>query len=63
MVVHFTEDHDEFAFDIFDAGERVVFLAGAEGRAVDVGGEVADSGKYARVEGAPVCEVAAETHT
>jgi hypothetical protein len=44
--------------NVFDALDAVVVLAGAERLRVDVGGEVADGGADAFVEGAAEGEVA-----
>ena len=54
--------HDELAGDVLDAVEAVVVLAVAESMRVDVGGEVADGGLDAFVEGGAEGEMAAETH-
>jgi len=54
--------HDELAGDVLDAVEAVVVLAVTESVRVDVGGEVADCGLDAFVEGGAEGEVAAETH-
>ena len=54
--------HDELAGDVLDAVEAVVVLAVAERVRVDVGGEVADCGLDAFVEGGAESEVPAETH-
>jgi hypothetical protein len=57
-----TTHHDELAGNVLDAVEAVVVLAMAESVRVDVGGEVADCGLDAFVEGRAESEVAAETH-
>lgn len=55
--------HDELAVDVLDAVQAVVFLALAQGVGVDVGGEVADGGADALVEGAAEGEVASKAHS
>ena len=57
-----TTHHDEFAGNILDTVEAVIILAMAESVRVDVGGEVADCGLDAFVEGSAESEVSAETH-
>ena len=57
-----TTYHDELAGDIFDTVEAIVVLAMTESVRVDVGGEVADGGLDAFVEGGAEGEMAAETH-
>lgn len=54
--------HDQLALDILDTLQAVVGLALAERAAVDVGGEEADGGAHALVEGAAESEMAAQAH-
>ena len=54
--------HDELAGNVLDTVEAVVILTVAESVRVDIGGEVADCGLDAFVEGGAESEVAAETH-
>lgn len=60
-VLHAVDERD-LTPDLPCTRETVVGETGAEGAAVQVGCEVRDGGGDARVEGAAVGEVAAETH-
>lgn len=59
VVIQLAEYQHEFPLDVFRARERVVGFVEAERVRVQVGGEVADCGGDAGVEGAAVGEVAA----
>lgn len=59
MRVHLSKDHHELAFNVTSALDRVVGLACAESRGMNIGGEVADGGGDAWVEGTAIGEVAA----
>lgn len=63
MVIHLAKNHDQLALDVFNALQRVVALARAERRAVDVCRKIAHCGADAGVQGAAVREVPAQTHT